>query len=107
MTLRTTLRIVVLRHHFTAPLLGRFPTSCDIALGQPEISNSTGRSPMLTNTSNPTSGSKFISLRWPHEIRHWTRSLGCTENELRDAVMAIGYSVAELRLYLVRRRRGR
>lgn len=62
---------------------------------------------MLNDTSNAASGSKFISLQRPHEVRYWTRSFGCTEDELRDAVMAIGYSVAELRLYLVRRRRGR
>lgn len=62
---------------------------------------------MLTETSNAAAGSKFISLHWPHEVRYWTRSLGCTEDELREAVMAIGYSAAEVRFYLTRRRRGR
>ncbi|HJS02799.1 MAG TPA: DUF3606 domain-containing protein [Variovorax sp.] len=62
---------------------------------------------MLTDTSNAASEAKFISLHWPHEVRYWTRSLGCTEDELRDAVMAIGYSAAEIRIYLARRRGGR
>ena len=62
---------------------------------------------MLTDTNNAASGGKFISLHWPHEVRYWTRSLGCTEDELREAVMAIGYSAAEIRFYLARRRCGR
>jgi hypothetical protein len=62
---------------------------------------------MLNHTGNAASGSKFISLHWPHEVRYGTQSLRCTEDELRDAVMAIGYAAAEIRLYLVRRRRGR
>ena len=44
---------------------------------------------MLTDTSNSASGSKFISLHWPHEVPYWTRSLGCTEDELRKAVVAV------------------
>jgi hypothetical protein len=61
---------------------------------------------MLIDASNATSRAKFISLDWPHEVRYWTRSLGCTEAELREAVMAIGYSAAEIRFYLARQRGG-
>ena len=61
---------------------------------------------MLTDTSNSASGNNFISLHWPNEVRYWTRSLGCTEDELRKAVTAVGYSAAEIRFYLADRRPG-
>ena len=43
---------------------------------------------------------KFISLEQEHEVRDWARSLGCTEDRLREAVRAVGHSAAEVRLYL-------
>ena len=42
---------------------------------------------------------KFISLEQEHEVRGWARSLGCTEDRLREAVRAVGHSAAEGRLY--------
>ena len=35
---------------------------------------------------------RFINLAQEHELQAWTRSLECTEQELRDAVAAVGNS---------------
>ena len=48
---------------------------------------------------------KFISLDQEHEVRDWARSLGCTEDKLREAVQAVGHSAAEVRLYLKNHKR--
>lgn len=42
----------------------------------------------------------YISLEQDYEVRDWTRALGCTEEELRKAVAAVGNSAAEVRIYL-------
>lgn len=41
-----------------------------------------------------------ISLSEEYEIRDWTRSLGVSEDELREAVDAVGNSVDKVRDYL-------
>lgn len=41
-----------------------------------------------------------ISLEEPYEVRDWTQSLGCTEEELRAAVAAVGHSAEAVRAYL-------
>jgi hypothetical protein len=33
---------------------------------------------------------KLISLDEEHEVRSWTQSLGCTPEQLREAVRAVG-----------------
>jgi hypothetical protein len=43
---------------------------------------------------------RFISLEQEHEVRDWARSLGCTEDRLREAVEAVGNSAEEVRRYL-------
>ena len=50
-------------------------------------------------------GRKFITIEKSGEVRHWARSLGCTEDMLREAVHAVGRSAAEVRLYLRNRKR--
>ena len=35
---------------------------------------------------------RFISLAQGHEVQAWTASLECTEQELRDAIAAVGNS---------------
>jgi hypothetical protein len=45
---------------------------------------------------------KLISLEEPHEVRSWTNSLGCTEEQLRNAVAAVGNSAEQVRIYLKR-----
>lgn len=48
--------------------------------------------------------SKEISLKEPYEVRDWTKSLGCTEKELRDAVKAVGHSAAAVRAHLKKKK---
>ena len=43
---------------------------------------------------------KRISLEQDYEVRDWAMSLGCTEEELREAVKAVGNSADEVREYL-------
>ena len=43
---------------------------------------------------------KLISLEEPHEVRSWTQSLGCTEQQLRAAVAAVGHSADRVREFL-------
>ncbi|MCR8961601.1 DUF3606 domain-containing protein [Variovorax sp. S2] len=46
---------------------------------------------------------KLISLDEPHEVRSWTDSLGCTEDQLRFAVQTVGNSADAVRKYLAER----
>ena len=41
-----------------------------------------------------------ISLREDYEVRDWTKALGVSEQELREAVDAVGNSVDAVRAYL-------
>ena len=41
-----------------------------------------------------------ISLAEDYEVRDWTQSLGCSEEELRAAVPAVGHSVEAVRAHL-------
>ena len=43
---------------------------------------------------------KMIALGEEYEIRDWTKSLGCTEAELREAVRAVGSSADKVKEYL-------
>ncbi|MDM0117640.1 DUF3606 domain-containing protein [Variovorax sp. J22R133] len=45
---------------------------------------------------------KLIALGEEHEVRSWTESLKCTEEELRAAVRAVGNSADKVREYLSR-----
>lgn len=43
---------------------------------------------------------KRINLNEDYEVRDWTKSLGVTEQQLRDAVKAVGDSVDKVREHL-------
>ncbi|MDR6216209.1 DUF3606 domain-containing protein [Paracidovorax wautersii] len=43
---------------------------------------------------------QLISLEQPHEVRDWTASMKCSEEELRQAVKAVGHSANAVRAYL-------
>ena len=45
-----------------------------------------------------------INVNQSHEVRYWTQQLGCTERQLREAVMAVGVSADAVRTYLLERR---
>lgn len=45
---------------------------------------------------------KIIAVDQEHEVRYWKDALGCTEEDLRKAVAAVGNSVDKVREYLQR-----
>lgn len=47
---------------------------------------------------------KLISLEQSHEVWNWTKSLRCTEQELRAAVTAVGNSADRVREHLAKRK---
>lgn len=59
------------------------------------------------NTSGGTSDRGRINLNQDYERRHWAKSLGVDEHELRNAVNAVGDSADKVRDYLSRRSRRR
>lgn len=42
----------------------------------------------------------FINVNEPYELRDWSNSLGVTEDQLREAVAAVGTSADKVREYL-------
>ncbi|RZL88518.1 MAG: DUF3606 domain-containing protein [Variovorax sp.] len=42
----------------------------------------------------------LIAIEQEYEVRDWAMSLGCTEEELREAVKAVGNSADKVREYL-------
>lgn len=55
---------------------------------------------MADDTSKTGYERKFLSLEQAHEIREWATNLGCTEEELRAAVKAVGNCSAKVRACL-------
>ncbi|MEO8388635.1 MAG: DUF3606 domain-containing protein [Polaromonas sp.] len=55
---------------------------------------------MADDTSKTALDRKFISLEEDYELRDWTKTLGCTEQQLREAVKAVGNSASAVRQYL-------
>lgn len=45
---------------------------------------------------------KLISLTEDYEVRDWCKSLGCTPEQLKQAVAAVGHSADAVRNYLAR-----
>ena len=43
---------------------------------------------------------KLINLSEPYEVRDWAKSLGVSEQGLRDAVQAVGNSADKVRQHL-------
>lgn len=51
------------------------------------------------NYRGPKDGAR-INVNQPHEVAYWTNALGCTAQELRDAVDAVGVMADDVRRYL-------
>ncbi|MDM0009461.1 DUF3606 domain-containing protein [Variovorax sp. J22G73] len=59
----------------------------------------------MTDDSKKTAlDRKLISLEEDYEVRDWTKSLGCTPGELREAVKAVGHSAEKVREYLAKKK---
>lgn len=59
---------------------------------------------MPDTPQDPDTDRRFINLAQGHEIKAWTMSLECTEQELRDAVAAVGNSADAVLNYLTQSR---
>jgi len=46
---------------------------------------------------------KLIALEHEHEVREWAASLGCTEQDLREAAQTVDHSADEVRRFLSHR----
>ena len=46
----------------------------------------------------------FISLDQEHEVRDWAKVFGCTEEQLREAVKAVGRSADDVERYINNRK---
>ena len=46
-----------------------------------------------------------ISLSQSHEVKYWCERLGCTEDELEEAVKNVGDSADDVEKYLAKKRR--
>lgn len=55
---------------------------------------------MADDTTETAVDRRFIALGQDYEVRDWTKTLGCTEQQLRDAVKAVGNSASAVRQYL-------
>ena len=62
---------------------------------------------MPDDTSKITSDRRRISLEQDYEVRDWAQSLGCTPEQLRGAVKAVGNSADKVREYLSAKRDSR
>ena len=61
---------------------------------------------MPRNSTGPT-GTNRVSLDAQHLVRYWRAELGCSEEELRDAIAAVDVQAVDVRRYLDRQRRAR
>ncbi|MDR6861273.1 DUF3606 domain-containing protein [Variovorax guangxiensis] len=59
---------------------------------------------MPDDTSKTDSDRKLISLKEDYEVRDWANSLGCTPEQLRAAVEAVGHSADRVREHLSAKR---
>jgi hypothetical protein len=55
------------------------------------------------NFSTGPTGTNRISLDAQHLVRYWRAELGCSEEELRDAIAAVGVNAADVGVYLDQR----
>ncbi|MDB5828394.1 MAG: hypothetical protein JWQ73_2614 [Variovorax sp.] len=55
---------------------------------------------MSDDTSKTAQDRKLISLKEDYELRDWCKSLGCTPEQLRAAVKAVGNSADAVRKHL-------
>jgi hypothetical protein len=58
---------------------------------------------MIDNTKETALDRKLISLKEDYEVRDWCTSLGCTPEQLRAAVKAVGPSAAAVRQHLAKK----
>lgn len=55
---------------------------------------------MSDDTNRTAQDRKLISLSEDYEVRDWSASMQCSEEELRQALKVVGYSAEAVRSYL-------
>ena len=58
---------------------------------------------MSDDTTKTAQDRKLISLKEDYEVRDWSKSFGCTPDQLRSAVKAVGNSADAVRQYLAKK----
>ncbi|WP_213957484.1 DUF3606 domain-containing protein [Variovorax sp. dw_954] len=58
---------------------------------------------MSDDTTKTGQDRKLISLKEDYELRDWCKSLGCTPEQLRAAVKAVGNSADAVRQHLAQK----
>lgn len=58
---------------------------------------------MSDDTSKTAQDRKLISLNEDYEVRDWCNSLGCSPEQLREAVEAVGNSAEAVRAHLAKK----
>ena len=58
---------------------------------------------MSDNTAKTGLDRQLLSLEEDYEVRDWMKSFGCTEEELRAAVKAVGNSADKVREHLAKK----
>jgi hypothetical protein len=54
---------------------------------------------MKDDPNNLAMDQRPIAVEQEHELRYWTKVFSCSEEELRDAVAAVGISAQKVREY--------
>ena len=54
---------------------------------------------MKDDPNNLAMDQRPIAVEQEYELRYWTKVLSCSEEELRDAVAAVGISAQKVREY--------
>ncbi|MDM0116231.1 DUF3606 domain-containing protein [Variovorax sp. J22R133] len=57
---------------------------------------------MSDDTTKTAQDRKLISLKEDYEVRDWSKSLGCSPEQLKAAVKAVGNSAEAVRKYLAK-----
>lgn len=55
---------------------------------------------MSDDTTKTALDRKLIALNEPYEVDYWTKALGISEQQLRNAVGEVGNSAEQVRIYL-------
>ena len=58
---------------------------------------------MSDNTGKTGLDRQLVSLEQNYEVRDWMKSFGCSEEELRAAVKAVGNSADKVREHLAKK----
>lgn len=62
---------------------------------------------MADDPKKQAQDAKLIALTQEHEVKYWTKALGCTEEELKAAVDKVGRSAAKVKEYFATKKKAK